>query len=230
MRTSTRFVFSCLAAILFSLNGLAAEKTGKPGKWEVLFDGKSTDRWRAFKRESFPDKGWKVEDGALKTIPGGDVVDIITKEKFADFELELEWKISPGGNSGIIYRVSEDFDQVWFTGPEYQVLDDAKHPDGKKPETTACSVYALIAPTNKTLKPVGGWNKARIVAKGTHVEHWLNGKKVAEYDSDSQQFKDLIAASKFKDKPRFAKETSGHIALQNHHDEVWYRNVRIRRL
>jgi len=230
MQTPTRFTLICLAAVLFSLNGFTAEKTSKPGKWEVLFDGKSTDKWRGFKKDSFPDKAWKVEDGALKTIPGGDVADIITKEKYANFEFEAEWKISPGGNSGIIYRISEEFAQSWFTGPEYQVLDDSKHADGKKQETSAAAVYALIAPTNKVLKAVGQWNKARIVAKGTHIEHWLNGKKVAEYDGDSQAFKDLIAASKFKDKPQFAKESSGHIALQNHHDEVWYRNVRVRRL
>lgn len=251
MRHPTCLGLFCISVILLSANALAAERGSKAGDWEILFDGKSTDKWRAFKGDSFPDKGWKVENGALKTIPGGEVVDLITKEKYGNFEFELEWKISPGGNSGIIYLVSEDFPQTWNTGPEYQVLDDAKHADGKKPQTSAGAVYALIAPTNKTLMPVGEWNTARIVVKrkpvpvatdlpaventarvetGSHVEHWLNGKKVAEYDTDSPQFKELIAASKFKDKPRFAKETSGHIALQNHHDEVWYRNIRIRRL
>jgi hypothetical protein len=227
MHKSISFLL-CVTAIVFSTN--AADKPSKSRQWEILFDGSSVEKWRGFKRDSFPEKAWKIEHGMLKTIPGGEVVDIITKEKYADFELELEWKISPAGNSGIIYRVSEDFPQTYNSGVEYQVLDDAKHADGKKPQTTAGAVYALIEPKGKKLKTVGKWNKTRLVAKGPHVEHWLNGNLVAEYDAGSQQFKDLIAASKFSKMPGFAKQSSGHIALQNHRDEVWYRNIRIRRL
>jgi hypothetical protein len=200
------------------------------GKWTVLFDGKSTDAWRGYKRDSFPDKGWAIENGALKTIVGGDRVDLITREKYKDFDLELEWRVSPGGNSGIIYLVTEDESQTYQTGPEMQVLDDDKHRDGQNALTSAGSLYALIAPKSKKLQPVGGWNKARLVIRNGRVEHWLNGAKLLEYDLGSDSLKGLIAASKFKDMPRFAQNREGHIALQHHGEEVWYRNIRVRRL
>jgi len=202
----------------------------KKGKWKTLFDGKSTAAWRGFKQDNFPDKVWKVENGSLRTVVSAEGRDIITKEKYGDFELELEWKISAGSNSGIIYLVSEDFDQTWQTGPEMQVLDDAKHRDGKDPKTSAGSLYALIAPVNKVLKPVGEWNKARITVHSGHVEHWLNGKKLLAYDLGSEQLKSLIAGTKFKDFPRFAQNREGFVALQYHGDEVWYRKIRIRSL
>src|SRR5262245_7744767 len=148
-------------------------------RWQVLFDGKSTTSWRGFRRDSFPEKCWTVEAGSIKTVAGcdrADQVDIITKDKYKDFELELEWQVTPGANSGIIYLVSEDEDQTWKTGPEMQVLDDEKHADGKIPRTSAGSLFDLIAPTNKTLRPVGKFNTARLVVKHGHVEHWLNGK------------------------------------------------------
>ena len=163
-------------------------------------------------------------------MAGGDEVDLVTREKFEDFELQLDWRISPGGNSGVIYRVSEDFPQSYNTGPEMQVLDDAKHKDGENPKTSAGALYALIAPKNKILKPVGEWNHARLLVQGNHVEHWLNGSKVVEYELGSQELKSLIADSKFNKMPGFAKEKTGHVCLQHHHDEVWYRNVKIRRL
>src|SRR5262245_35798546 len=228
MQSKLLVLTTALISLLNLLSSGAAEN--KPGNWETLFDGKSTAKWRGYKRDAFPDKGWKAENGALKTIVGGDVVDIVTKEKYDNFELELEWKISPAGNSGVMYRVSEAFDEPWNTGPEMQVLDDAKHADGQNPKTSAGALYALVAPVNKTLKPVGEWNTTRIVVNGNHVEHWLNGKKVVEYELDSKALQDLIAGSKFSDKPRFAKEPSGYIVLQHHTDEVWYRNIRVRRL
>lgn len=200
------------------------------GKWTVLFDGKSTDAWRGYKRDSFPEKGWAIDNGALKTVVGGDRVDLITREKYKDFELELEWRVSPGGNSGIIYLVTEDQSETYQTGPEMQVLDDEKHRDGKNSLTSAGSLYALIAPGNKKLQPVGGWNKARLVIRNGKVEHWLNGAKLLEYDLGSQSLNGLIAQSKFKDMPRFAQNREGHIALQHHGEEVWYRNIRVRRL
>jgi hypothetical protein len=201
-----------------------------PGSWQTLFDGNSTEHWRGYKRDSFPDKIWKIEGGALKSIVGGQAVDLVTREKFDDFELELEWKIAPGGNSGIMYRVSEAFERPWFTGPELQLLDDFKHKDGPNPTTSAGSLYALLAPTNKVLKPAGEWNHTRLLANGNHVEHWLNGRKILEYELNSPALNELIAKSKFSDKPRFAQEKSGHIVLQHHRDEVWFRNIRIRNL
>ncbi len=230
MNTRLNFLFLCAFLCLLALN--AGTVTAKQ-KWQVLFNGKSTEAWRGFRRDSFPSKCWNEERGELKTIKDcdkADRIDIITKDTYQDFELELEWRISPGSNSGIIYLVSENEDESWKSGPEMQVLDDDKHPDGKNPKTSAGALYGLIAPTNKTLKPVGDYNKVRLVVRNGHVQHWLNGKKVVEYDLGSNMLKEFIAQSKFKDYPHFAQNRQGHIALQYHGDEVWYRNIRIRAL
>lgn len=222
--------YQCLAGIMLTLAISCSPALAKKGKWKVLFDGRSTDAWRGFQQDSFPDKSWKVGGGTLGTIVGGESRDIITKEKYRDFELELEWKVAPGGNSGIIYLVSEDFDQTWQTGPEMQVLDDAKHPDGKEPKTSAGALFSLIAAVNKVLAQVGQWNRVRLIIHNEHVEHWLNGKKVLAYDLGSEQLKHVIAESKFKNFPRFAQNREGHVALQYHGDQVWYRKIRIRSL
>ncbi|MCS1407701.1 MAG: hypothetical protein M2R45_00861 [Verrucomicrobia subdivision 3 bacterium] len=199
-------------------------------EWEVLFGGSSVEKFRAFKGDSFPSSGWKVESGQLRTMKGGDEVDIITKKEYDNFELVFEWKVTPGANSGVMYRVSEAFDQSWHTGPEYQVLDDLKHHDGKNPLTSAGSFYALVSAEGKELKPVGQYNKSRIVVNGNWVEHWLNGKKVVALELGSYAVRQLIAKSKFSDKPRFAQEASGHICFQHHHDGVWFRNIEVREL
>ncbi|MGV3772444.1 MAG: 3-keto-disaccharide hydrolase [Verrucomicrobiales bacterium] len=229
--TKTIFQLGFAAALTLAIHGTtniyAAELQN--GSWEVLFDGKSTQKWRGFKKDKFPSESWKVEDGSLRTIVGNGT-DIVTKEKYDNFELQLEWKVTPGANSGIMFRVSEEMDQAWHTGPELQVLDDAKHADGKNPKTSAGSLYALIAPKGKELKPVGEWNQMKLIINGNHGEHWLNGKKVVEYELNSKELNELIAKSKFASMPRFAKEKTGHIVLQHHHDEVWFRNVKIRRL
>ena len=217
-----------LAIVLLIATSAITE--AKP-KWHVLFDGKSVSEWRGFRRETFPSKCWVIEEQSIKTVGGcdkSDQVDIVTKEKYRNFELEFEWRVAPGANSGVIYLISEDQDQTWKTGPEMQVLDDDRHPDGKKPTTSAGSLFDLIAPTNKTLRPVGEYNKARLVIHNGHVEHWLNGSKILEYDLGSAELKDLIAKSKFKSFPRFAQNSEGVIALQYHGDDVWYRKIRIR--
>jgi hypothetical protein len=222
-----------LVAFAIFLHTFASGVTSAKPKWQILFDGKSTASWRGFRRQSFPEKCWVLENRSLKTVAGcdkSDQVDIITRSKYKNFELELEWRVGPGANSGIIYLVSEDEDQTWKTGPEMQVLDDEKHPDGKLPTTSAGSLFALIAPTNKTLRPVGEYNQARLVVRNGHVEHWLNGRKILEYDLVSDNLASLIAQSKFKSFPQFARLSEGHIALQFHGDEVWYRNVRVREL
>ncbi len=216
---------SLLAALLLALPSLAP--AADPA-WRVLFDGSSTDAWRGYRRDSFPTGGWVVEKGALKTVVGGDRCDIVTRERFRDFELELEWRVSPGGNSGVFYDVAESASETWHTGPEMQLLDDEGHRDGQNPKTSAGSLYALVAPAGHTLKPVGGYNQARLVKKGGHVEHWLNGTRVLEYELGSPALAMLIAESKFTDMPRFAQEGEGHIALQHHGEEVWFRSVRIR--
>jgi hypothetical protein len=228
MNGKVKLLTFCAISVLLAFDPKAV--MAKP-KWQALFDGKSTTDWRGFRRDTFPAKCWVIENGSLKTVAGcdrADQVDIITKGKYRNFELELEWRVAPGANSGIIYLVSEDEDQTWKTGPEMQVLDDLKHPDGKIPKTSAGSLFDLIAPTNKTLRPVGQYNNTRLVLNNGHVEHWLNGKKILEYNLGSDRLKLLIAQSKFKSYSQFARNPEGYIALQHHGDEVWYRNIRIR--
>jgi len=198
------------------------------GGSRVLFDGTNTDAWRGYKREGFPDKGWAVKDGMLYPVPGGDRVDLVTKDVYKDFDLELEWKVGAHGNSGVMYDVAETEPETYYTGPEMQILDDLGHKDGQNSKTSAGALYALVAPSAaKALKPVGEWNKARIVKKGNHVEHWLNGKKIVEYTLGSPELDALIKDSKFKEWPKFAQATEGHIVLQHHGDPAWFRNVRI---
>ncbi len=226
-----RKIIVVAVAIMFQtlISGVAVAKP----KWQILFDGKSTTSWRGFRRQTFPEKCWVIEKDSLMTVAGcdkSDQIDIITTSKFKNFEFEIEWRVAPGANSGIVYLVSEDEDQTWKTGPEMQVLDDEKHPDGKIANTSAGSLFALIAPANKTLRPVGEYNKARLVVQKGHVEHWLNGKKVLEYDLASENLASLIAQSKFKNFRHFARMSEGHIALQFHGDNVWYRNARVREI
>ncbi len=220
--------FSLLTMIFMFFCCILVSTCAKKADWIVLFDGTSSASWRGFQRQDFPIGGWKIENGSLKTIVGGDKCDIITKEVFKNFELELEWRVAPGGNSGIFYRATEDYPEVWQSAPEMQVLDDSLHADGKNPITSAGSLYDLIAPTNKIIRPVGEYNQAGIIVKGNHVEHWLNSVKILEYELGSEMFQNLIAKSKFKDFSGFAKAKEGYIALQHHGEEVWYRNIRIR--
>lgn len=199
-------------------------------EWTILFDGQITDQLRGYNQDSFPTANWVVDNGALKTVPGK-AVDLVTREKYTNFELVAEWKVTPAGNSGIMYRVAELDGPPWFTGPECQVLDDARHPDGKNPKTTAGALYGLIAPpATKVLKPVGEFNEMRIVFKDNHVEHWLNGVKLLDYTWGSPEIAELIKISKFKDMPRFMKETEGYISFQHHGEEAWFRKMKIRRL
>jgi hypothetical protein len=207
-----------------------ANSGSKKGKdWIVLFDGHSSDAWRGFKQVGFPTESWVIDGDALRTVPEHPV-DLITRDPFDSFELELEWKVARESNSGIFFHVSEDFPETYWTGPEMQVVDDDNTDDGKNPLTSAGALYDLIAPVNKTYHPFGQWNQVRILVRGQHVEYWLNGGKVVEYELDSPQFEALVAKSKFKDWPKFAKNKTGYIALQNHGGTTWYRNVRVRRL
>lgn len=204
--------------------------------WEVLFDGKSVEQaqqnFRGFKQPGFPN-GWALDGDALKTVPGhgGGGADIMTRQMFSNFELEFEWAVSEGGNGGVMYRVLESGDEAWNTGPEYQVLDDAKHADGKNPLTSAGSLYALIAPSwDKMLVTPGKFNQGRIIVDRNHVEHWLNGRKVVEYKWGSAPVQALVAKSKFAPLPQFMKQENGYIVFQHHGEEVWYRKIRVRRL
>ena len=193
--------------------------------WRLLFNGTDASQWRGFQMDSLP-SGWQAVDGALTRVGPG--ADIITKDEFANFDLRLEWKISPKGNSGIMYRVTEADSATYRTGPEMQVLDDAGHPDGASRLTSAGSVFGLYPAPEGVVKPAGEWNDARIVVQGNHVEHWLNGQKIAEYELGSPDWKAKVKQSKFDQWKGYGRAASGHIALQDHGDRVAYRNIRIK--
>ena len=193
--------------------------------WRSLFDGRTTTGWRGFRMDTIPG-GWRVVDGALTRVAAGG--DIITTDQFANFELELEWKVAPGGNSGIMFHVTEDSDATYKSGPEMQVLDDAAHADGRSRLTAAGADYGLHPAPAGVVKPGGEWNAVRLVVNGPHVEHWLNGIKVVEYELWTPEWEAKVAASKFAKWPGFGLARTGHIALQDHGDRVAYRNIRIR--
>jgi hypothetical protein len=214
------------------VNTLTAKE--KAAGWKLLFDGKTTKGWRAFKSGPVPADHWVAKEGSLECVGGKKVTDIVTEDEFDNFELVWDWKITPGGNSGVKYLVDESMakkgnDGIGF---EYQILDDEKHPDAKKGkdgDRTAGSLYDLIpAAKDKKLNPVGEWNESRLLVDGNHVEHWLNGVKVLSYERGSADMKARIAESKYKDIKGFGEVQKGHLLLQDHDNEVYYRNVKIR--
>lgn len=209
-------------------NALSREE--QAAGWSLLFDGTTTLGWHAWKKTTFPEAGWSVKDGTLCFTPGNGGGDIATDGEFADFELSLEWKVGPGGNSGIMYRCTEDKAYPWETGREYQVLDDARHNDGKGKLTRAGCMYAVKALEHDVARPAGEWNHARIVCKGTRIEHHLNGFRVVDVDAASPEYAAAVEASKFKSMPDYGKRAKGRIALQDHGDPVWYRNIKVREL
>jgi hypothetical protein len=204
-----------------SMNAAANTQSG----WRSLFDGRTTAGWRGFRMDSMP-AGWQVVDSAITRVGAGG--DIITVEQFANFELELEWRVAPGGNSGIMFRVTEDSDATYKSGPEMQVLDDAAHRDGQSRLTAAGANYGLDPAPAGAVKPAGEWNAVRLVVNGAHVEHWLNGVKVVEYELWTPQWEAKVAATKFAQWPGYGRARRGHIALQDHGDRVAYRGIRIR--
>ena len=198
-------------------------------EWTVLFDGEKVNGLKGYKQTGFPSDDWVIVGGTLKTIPGQGV-DLISEDIYKDFELELEWKVPTGGNSGIFYFATEEGDYIWQSAPEMQILDDETHTNGENTLTSAGSLYDLIAASSSVVKPVGEFNRVRIKVKDNNAEHWLNGIKVVEYIYQSDHMKELIAKSKFKTMLLFAKSKAGRIGLQGDHGEVWYRNIRIRKL
>lgn len=205
-------------------NTLTAEE--RASGFRLLFDGRSLAGWRGY--DPATAQGWEVIDGELtRTGPGGDIV---TVEEFANFELRLQWKISPGGNSGIFFRVTDGAEHTYEVGPEMQVLDDGRHADGASPLTSAGSNYALHPSPRGVVRAVGEWNDVAIVANGAHVEYRLNGVKVVDYELWSDEWERVVADSKFAQWPGYGRSPSGRIGLQDHGDRVAYRSIRIREL
>ncbi len=207
------------------INTLSAAE--KAEGWRLLFDGTSLSGWRAFK-SSTPPAGWKAVNGELvRQDRGGD---LMTADQFGDFELRLEWKVSKNGNSGIMFRVVEQGEYPWETGAEFQILDNAGHRDGKDPMTSAGSNYAMHPPVRDVTRPVGEWNDVRLIVRGAHVEHWMNGVKLLDYELWSDDWTKRMQASKFAKMPGYARAKRGHIVLQDHGDLVWFRNLKIKPL
>jgi len=220
--SSVRGAFAALiVAVLATLSGQAAQP-----QWVSLFDGQTIAHWRGYKMATVPDS-WRVEDGAI-TWTKGLAADLVSREQYTNFEFEFDWKVPPGGNSGVMFRVTEELDRTYHSGPEFQILHNAGHSDGKNPMTSAASNHSLHAPTKDMTRPVGEWNQGRLVVNGNHVEHWLNGEKVVDYDLHSPDWTKRLMASKFKDVPRYGREPKGHLVLQEHGSRIQYKNLRIK--
>lgn len=225
-----------LCSLLTSAQDNQLTQAEKQQGWQLLFDGKSPQGWKSANKNDFPQKGWKIEQGAFVVESKGGGGDIVTQNEYGDFELSVDFKLTEGANSGIKYFVapltSSPAGNPSMLGLEYQLIDDERHPDaklGKNGNRRLASLYDLIpAGNNKKARPLGEWNTARIVSKGGHVEHWLNGEKVLEYERNSNAFKQLIAASKYKDIAGFGLGSKGKILLQDHGDQVYYKNVKIK--
>ncbi len=215
-----------------------SEETTSDAEWVVLFDGSSLDNWRNFNADTLG-SAWQIEDGALtltkentdngRIIGGGDIV---TKEMYDNFELEMDWKIDSCGNSGIMHHVAEGegLDYAWFTGPEMQILDDDCHPDAKLDRHRAGDLYDMIEPEEKKYNPAGEWNHIRIKSVDGHTQYYLNGELTASFTMWIDDWEDMKQNSKWKDYPDFGTKKNGHIALQDHNDQVWFKDIKIRRL
>ncbi|CAN5795256.1 hypothetical protein BH11GEM1_BH11GEM1_32410 [soil metagenome] len=249
-----------LVLVVVSIAGLSAQplRAQQPGPnglsvrersagWKLLFDGTTFAGWRGLGYDSVPSAHWNIVEGAIHKIPGGAVPrmpdgqpavggDLMTTSSFRDFELAFEWKVAPGANSGVKYNVSEEMSMKVAPnhaalGFEYQVLDDALNDDNKIPSHRAGALYDMIPPNeNKRLQPVGQWNQSVIVMKGNHGEHWLNGAIVVRFDLRTARMDSLVAASKYHAIPGFADHREGHIILQDHADEAWFRSIKLREL
>ena len=246
MRTNHVLLLIALAQPLAAQSNTLSSAEKAAG-WRLLFDGKTLKGWRGLGYDSVPSAHWRVVGGTIEKIPSGQVAkiadgqpanggDLMTIDTFSDFELSFQWKVAPGANSGVKYNVSEEFSLAHASnhaalGFEYQVLDDSLSDDNKIPSHLAGSLYDLIPPNGaRKLMPVGQWNTSRIVFQGKHGEHWLNGQKIVEFYLGTPRMDSLLAKSKYRTIPGFADRRTGHIILQDHNDETYYRDIKIREL
>ena len=221
---SSQTANSASATSTAGTSGVTAEQTASG--WRPLFDGSNTNAWRGYKTQTLP-AGWHIVDGVLTKT--GSVGDLITKDQFANFELAMDWKLSPGGNAGLFYRGTEEYDHIYWSAPEYQLLDDAGHPDGKSRLTAAGADYGLYPSPAGVVKPADEWNSTLLVVNGNRVQHWLNGQRLLEYELGSADWQQKVAASKFAAYPNYGKASRGYIGIQGDHDgTLSLRNIRIR--
>ena len=229
---SSLFVIASAFAMEATAQNTLTDKEKKEG-WTLLFDGKSTGGWHSFNTKT-AGPAWKVEDGALtlNSEAKDGRGDLVTDKSYENYEFSIEWKISACGNSGVIFNVQEDpkYKATYVTGPEMQVLDNTCHPDAKIIKHRAGDLYDLISSSKETVKPAGEWNVAKIVSDHGKMQFWLNGEKVVTFTMHDAAWDAMVAASKFKSMPDFGKATAGHLALQDHGNQVWYRNIKIREL
>ncbi len=214
-----------------AVNQLTSEE--KNAGWVLLFDGQTLNGWRTYQNK--PADSWNVQDSLLhctgSTTDKSDLrSDLITSDQFENYELSIDWKISPQGNSGILYMVSEEAKATYMTGPEYQIIDDIGFPEKLEDWQKTGANYAMNPAPQAAPRPVGEWNNTRIVVNNGRVEHWLNGDKIVEYDMNSDEWKENKTKGKWKDTPTYGTYRKGHIALQDHGSEAWFRNIKIRPL
>jgi cytochrome c len=231
-------IFICSTVLAFGQRPNILTEVEKNEGWKLLFDGKTANGWRKFKSDKVP-AAWTINNDAISFDPSKKIKgqsetggDLVTEAEFENYELSLEWKIQACGNSGVIFNVQEGdaYDAVWKTGPEMQVLDNTCHPDAKIIKHRAGDLYDLISCNRETVKPAGQWNLAKIISNQGRYEFWLNGVKTVEFVMNNPEWDLLVAGSKFKAMPDFGKFTKGRIALQDHGDQVWYRNIKIKEL
>lgn len=234
----TLILFSITATMVHAQHNTLSEEEKADG-WMLLFDGESTEHWRVYNMDEFPDRGWHVEDGAMvyrppQTDSWSSALDIITREKFSDFMFKIEWMIEEAGNSGIFYHVLEQPTQaIYWSGLEMQILDNINHPDadqGIAGNRKAGSLYDLIPAEPQNTRPHNEWNSVTIVSDGPKVEHWQNGEKILEYERWTPEWFDMIRNRKFNGHPEFGAMREGHLGLQDHGDVVKFRNIKIKEL
>ncbi len=224
---------TALSAFALACSAWAVGESGTTGNaapraWQPLLEASTAKHWRGWESPDLP-KGWTVANGVISK--DGEVDDLVTRDEYANFELELEWKLGKGGNSGVFYRGTREYDHIYWSAPEYQLLDDANAPDGRNRLTSAAAAYALYAAPAGVVKPFDQWNKTRIVVDGAHVEHWLNGRKVVEYELWSPDWKAKVAGSKFAKYPDYGLAKKGLIGIQGDHaGALALRHIRIREL